>query len=68
MSKVPLQKHTLHLRKGDWEYLQSVYGHIDRPVSSVVRQIVSTFVDNLKAAEEGVDEQLENGDDIKVNL
>lgn len=55
MPKVPTQKHTLHLREGDWAYLASVYSGVDRPVSSVIRQIVSLYVDNLRSAEEGIE-------------
>lgn len=46
-----LQKHTLNLREGDWEYLETVYSRQMTPVSAVVRKIVSTYVDGLKDLE-----------------
>lgn len=48
MSKIPLQKHTLNLREGDWEYIESVFQARGVPTSTVVRRIVSRFVETLR--------------------
>lgn len=42
-----LQKHTLFLRRGDWEKLASFYPNV--PTSIVVRSIVSEQVAKLEA-------------------
>lgn len=38
-----LQKHTLHLRKGDWDRLRSLFPEIS--TSLVIRKIISNFID-----------------------
>lgn len=43
-----LQKHTLNLRAGDMERIRDAYPDI--PASTIVRQVISTFVDKLDAA------------------
>lgn len=42
-----LQKHTLNLRRGDWDALGAYYRDI--PVSTVVRQLISRYVDQIEA-------------------
>lgn len=49
MSKDKLQKHTLFLRKGDWEYIESVFQARGYPTSAIVRRVISRFVDTLSA-------------------
>lgn len=43
---VQLQKHTLNLREGDWERLASYYPDI--PTSTIVRMIVSRYVEQIE--------------------
>jgi len=49
--KEDLKKHTLNLREGDWDYLESVYSASGRSVSTVIRTIISAYVDRLKSTE-----------------
>ena len=51
----PLHKHTLNLRAGDWDYIESIYRARGIPTALVVRKIVSTFVDRLRAKEAPID-------------
>ena len=50
--KADLQKHTLHLRVGDWAYLESIYKPNGLATSVAIRTLVSTHVDGMKAKEE----------------
>lgn len=45
MTKSPddLTKHTLHLRKGDWDRLRSLFPEIS--TSLIIRKIISNFID-----------------------
>jgi hypothetical protein len=54
-----LQKHTLNLREGDFEYLQQVFGPNGLSASVAIRHIVSRHVDHLRAQEDPVDIRLE---------
>lgn len=49
--KKDLQKHTLNLRPGDWDYIESVYIPQGVATSVIIRTIVSNYVDSLKAKE-----------------
>lgn len=49
--KANLQKHTLHLRAGDWDYLESICKPNGVPTSLAVRTLVSEFVDRKRAEE-----------------
>ena len=49
-----LKKHTLWLRKGDWDYLASMFRPQGISTSLAVRSIISNFVD-AKRAEENAD-------------
>ena len=51
MSKLPLTKHTLNLREGDFAYLESAYRDKGTPTSHVIRVLVSKHVDRMRAAE-----------------
>lgn len=44
------QKHTLNLRRGDWEKLAGYYP--DVPTSIVVRKLISTFIDQIEVTGE----------------
>lgn len=44
-----LRKHTLNLRDGDWDFLESVYRQHGVAVAIVVRKLVSNHVDHLRA-------------------
>lgn len=46
-----LQKHTLNLRAGDWDYLETVFAPQGIQTSSVIRRIVAQTVDHLRAQE-----------------
>jgi hypothetical protein len=66
MAAVDLHKHTLNLRDGDYQYLDTVYR--DRKVSAaaVIRALVSTHVDALRQHEKKLspsDERI-NVDDL----
>jgi hypothetical protein len=51
MTREHLQKHTLNLRPGDYDYLTDVFGPHSIPVSVVIRKIISKYVDQLKRKE-----------------
>lgn len=55
-----LQKHTLNLRKGDYEYLGDSFSSKDVPAAMIIRMIVSNFVDKLKVDHEKIPAGLEN--------
>lgn len=46
-----LQKHTLNLRRGDWDYLSSVFGPQGIDTSTVIRRVVAQTVDHIRAHE-----------------
>lgn len=52
-----LTKHTLHLRKGDWDRLRSIFPEIS--TSLVIRRIISEFVDR---------DAMQMSDKVKVEL
>lgn len=47
-----LHKHTLNLRKGDMDYLESMYKPKGIASSFVVRTLVSQYVDRMREAEQ----------------
>jgi hypothetical protein len=49
--RADLQKHTLQLRSGDWDYLESIYKPNGLPTSVVIRSLVSEHVDKMKRRE-----------------
>lgn len=51
MSNPNIQKHTLNLRAGDWDYIESIARPSGIATSSVVRALVSDFVDKRRARE-----------------
>ena len=50
-----LHKHTLNLREGDWDYIESVYLPKGLATAVVIRTIVSNLVDRLRKQEEPTD-------------
>lgn len=58
-----LKKHTLHLREGDWDYLESLGAPAGVSTSQIVRTLVSRFVDEQKEKE-----QMPDTSKFKVNL
>ena len=59
-----LQKHTLNLRSGDWDYLESIFKANGIATAVVIRTLVSNLVDKKKAA----DTTNENVSSIDVEL
>lgn len=50
--KADLKKHTLHLRDGDWDYIESIFKPNGISTSTVVRTLVSNYVDRKKHEEQ----------------
>lgn len=63
--RADLQKHTLHLRSGDWDYLESIFKPNGIPTSVAVRSLVSQFVDRKRAEENAGRDPIKN---LDVNL
>ena len=57
--KADLQKHTLHLRLGDWAYLESIYKLNGLATSVIIRSLVSNYVDELRAKEKAPELHME---------
>lgn len=53
-----LQKHTLNLRKGDWDYLESICRPNGIATSLAVRSLISQYVDAKRA------EEMKNGGQV----
>jgi hypothetical protein len=51
MAQTSIKKHTLNLREGDWDYLESIARGKCIPTSLVIRTLVSNKVDELRARE-----------------
>lgn len=49
--KADLQKHTLHLRAGDWDFLESMFKPNGISTSVAIRTLVSNFVDKKRKEE-----------------
>ena len=58
-----LQKHTLNLRAGDYEYLDSLFGSQGLKAAVVIRTIVSRSVDHYRKQETPIDFTLGVSDD-----
>jgi len=63
--KADLQKHTLSLRRGDWDYLESIFKPNGLPTSVAIRTLVSNFVDRKRQEERASGGQLP---DIDVDI
>ena len=57
-SPVALEKKTLNLRKGDWDYIESIYKEQGIDTSFIVRKNLSALVDKIKAKEKPIDPSL----------
>lgn len=57
-----LKKHTLHLRDGDFDYIQSMYHSKAIGASLVIRTLVSNFVDAKRQQE------AQSGEPVQVNI
>lgn len=49
--KTDIKKHTLNLRSGDWDYLESMYKPNGIATAVAVRTIISNFVDKKRTEE-----------------
>lgn len=58
-----LQKHTLNLRRGDYDYLQQVFASQGIPAAVAIRRIISRHVDYFREQETPVDIRLEPTDE-----
>lgn len=58
MKRNELQKHTLNLRKGDWDYIDTVCRPQGVATGLLVRTIISQYVDNLREREAASSEPL----------
>jgi len=65
MRNEDLQKHTLHLRRGDWDYLESIFKPNGITTSAAVRTLVSQFVDRKRREEEDRQGRLP---DVNINV
>lgn len=59
MTNPDLQKHTLNLRAGDWDYITARFASKGHHTSTIVRTVVSRFVDAMKDQEEKSDIKME---------
>lgn len=50
--KADIHKHTLNLRMGDWDYLESLFKPNGIATSVAVRTIVSNYVDKKRLEEQ----------------
>lgn len=49
--KTAIKKHTLNLRDGDWDYLESMFKPNGIATAVAVRTLISTFVDKKRDEE-----------------
>jgi len=49
MSNPDTKKHTLYLRDGDWDFIESIYKPHGIGTSTVIRTLVSNYVDKKRA-------------------
>lgn len=47
--RADIRKHTLNLREGDWDFLESIYKPNGIPTAVAIRTLISNFVDKKKA-------------------
>lgn len=59
MSRDDISKHTLNLRSGDWDYIESIYKARGIPTSIIVRSLISNFVDKCRSGDIKSDLKLE---------
>ena len=46
-----ITKHTLNLRAGDWNFLESMFRPKGVPTSIIIRTLISQYVDKHRAGE-----------------
>ena len=46
-----ISKHTLNLRAGDWDFIESIYKPYGVHTSIIVRSLISKFVDDRRQSE-----------------
>jgi hypothetical protein len=63
MPKPQRKKHTLWLRDGDWDYIESIFAPNGTSTSEAIRTLVSHYVDNKRAQEEEQD-----AIDVRINI
>jgi len=61
--KADTQKHTLHLREGDWDYIESLFKPNGIATSVVIRTLVSRYVDQKRQEYEPM-----SSDMTKINI
>jgi len=49
--KAEIKKHTLNLRSGDWDYLESMFKPNGIATAVAIRTIISNFVDKKRGEE-----------------
>lgn len=64
--KADLQKHTLHLRAGDWDFLESMFKPNGVATSVAVRTLISNYVDKKRAEESRMTRPDHN--DIQIDI
>jgi hypothetical protein len=62
MAKFDTQKHTLHLRSGDFDFIATTFAARNLSASYVIREIVSRFVDDLKLKLQQMEKESEEND------
>lgn len=55
MARDEKKKHTLFLRAGDFDYLDSLLRHKGISASSAIRRVISRYVDDLRSRENPLD-------------
>lgn len=60
--KTAIKKHTLNLREGDWDYLESMFKPNGIPTAVAVRTLISNFVDKKR------DEEVRQNGRVSMNM
>lgn len=64
--RADIKKHTLNLRAGDWDYLESMFKPNGIATAVAVRTIISNFVDKKRQEEQKAGSA--NPADMDINL
>jgi hypothetical protein len=51
MARDDLQKHTMHLRAGDFEYIGKLYNPRGVSTANAIRKLIANYVDQFRAQE-----------------
>lgn len=54
MSNPEITKHTLNLRSGDWDFIESIFKPRGVATSIVVRSLISRYVDEARKNEQPI--------------